>query len=389
VKIVDVKRRQKNESPSPPFSTDTLLQAAGSRWSWSPKKTAALASRLYAAGHLTYIRTDSTRLAGEAVEAGRAVIAATWGAEQLDDSATMREAEAGVQDAHEAIRPTELALETVPDVEPDMRKLYSLVRARTLASLMVSSLRVTLSLGGSCDGLDRTLDGSVGWYAELGWRRALEAAGLNKKSDVTPLTVSPGAILELTPGDADSPNPKLCEDETKPPARYKAHALVKAMKEGGIGRPSTFADMVDTLENRNYVTIEEGTVVPTENGRIIWLEAAPLFSLQNGLGVFSIEYTAKMELRLNDVAGARQDASAVWETMLDEFKSAHSRAQVELRNLSLPPTKKQKDFLEHLVKATGMDEVGACALVGANSYAELSSGKDGTASALIDALLDA
>lgn len=161
VKIVDVKRRQKYQSPYPPFSTDTLLQAASSRWGWSPKKTGALASQLYEAGHLTYIRTDSTRLAGEAVEAGRAVIAATWGAAQLG-SATMLEAEAGVQDAHEAIRPTELALGTVPDVEADTQKLYALVRARTLASLMVSSLRVTLSLSGSCDGLDRTLDGSVG-----------------------------------------------------------------------------------------------------------------------------------------------------------------------------------------------------------------------------------
>ena len=490
VKIVDVKRRQKYQSPYPPFSTDTLLQAAGSRWGWSPKKTAALASQLYEAGHLTYIRTDSTRLAGEAVEAGRAVIAATWGAAQLG-SATMLEAKAGVQDAHEAIRPTELALETVPDVEADTQKLYALVRARTLASLMVSSLRVTLSLSGSCDGLDRTLDGSVGWYAELGWRRAFEAAGLEEKSDATPLTVSPGTILELTPGDTDRPNPILREDETKPPARYRAHTLVKAMKEGGIGRPSTYAKTVDRLEERSYVTTEEGAVAPTVSGRNIWLEAAPLFSLQNEREVFKTEYTAKMELLLDDVAGARRDASAVWETILNEFKLAHSAAQaasntgplvprtrlklqdyleaapeladeigdldgfteqagkellaeLRTRNIELLPSEKQKGYLERLLEATGMtltqavesaelvlaaelpnraeagaliehlsalraerqvpsakqlrwiadlvkkagmDEVGACALVGANSYAELSGGKGGTASALIDALL--
>jgi DNA topoisomerase-1 len=490
VKIVDVARRQKHQSPYPAFSTATLLQAAGSRWGWSPKKTALLAGRLYEAGYLTYIRTDSTRLAGEAVEAGRAVIAATWGAEQLGSVSTY-EAQAGVQDAHEAIRPTELTLETVPDAEADVQRLYALVRARTLASLMVSSLRVTLSLSGSCDGLERRLDGSVGWYAEPGWRRAFETAGLDEKNDTTPLDVATGTILELAPGDTDHPNPMLLEDETKPPARYRAHTLVKAMKEAGIGRPSTYAKTVDRLEERSYVTIERGAVAPTVNGRNIWLEAAPLFSLQDEREVFQTEYTAEMEALLDDVACGRRDASAVWETMLNEFKSAHAAAQeagnqgplvprtrsrlkeyleaapelgdeindldglteqagrellaeLRTRNIELLPSEKQKQYMEQLLQATGMtltqavesadlilaadapnraeasaliehlsdlreelqapsakqlrlirdlvekaemEEGSACALVGANSYAELIGGKAGTASALIDSLL--
>jgi DNA topoisomerase-1 len=489
VKIVDVERRQKSQAPKPPFSTDTLLQAAGSRWGWSPKKTAALAGKLYEAGHITYIRTDSTRLAEDAVEAGRAIIAGTWGVEQLSESSAPKAA-AGVQDAHEAIRPTDLALEVVPDVEPDVQKLFALVRARTLASLMVSSLRVTLSLSGICEGLGRTLDGTVGWYAEPGWRRAFEAAGLDEKSDTVPLDIPVGTIVELTLATVEQPNPVLREDQTKPPPRYRAHTLVKKMKDGGIGRPSTYAKTVDSLEERGYVTIEEGTVVPTVSGRNVWLEAAPLFSLQNGQEVFQTEYTAEMESLLDDVAHGRTDASTVWEKMLTDFKSAHAaaldsgndgplvprtrrklqdyleaapeletesgsldslteaegRALLEkwrTRGIKLLPTKKQQQYLEKLladtrmtleravestelilaseapnrdecaaiieqllvfrtehqppsqkqlrwigdlVKKLGLDEASACALVGAMSYEELTGGKSGTASKLIDLL---
>jgi DNA topoisomerase-1 len=324
VQVSTVTRREKSQPSRPPFSTDTLFQAAGSRWGWSPNKTAALAGQLYEAGHLTYIRTDSTRLAKEAVEAGRSLISEVWGSQQLG-SVTTAEAGAGVQDAHEAIRPTNFQLETVPDAEPDVQKLYALIRAGTLASLMVPSQRVTLSLKGECEGVDRVLDGSVGWYAEPGWRRAFET--LEDPIDTTPVTVDTGATFEWEPGDADHPNPQLREDETKPPARYRAHTIVRAMKEAGVGRPSTYAKTVDRLEERNYVSTDEGALIPTKGGRNIWLEAAPLFCLQGEREVFQTEYTAAMETLLDDVAEGRRDASQVWETMRDEFMSSHKAAQ--------------------------------------------------------------
>jgi DNA topoisomerase I len=324
VQVSSVTRREKSQPARPPFSTDTLFQATGSRWGWSPNKTAALAGKLYEVGHLTYIRTDSTRLANEAVEAGRSLISEAWGSELLG-SVTTAEAGAGVQDAHEAIRPTNFQLEIVPDAEPDAQKLYTLVRAGTLASLMVPSQRVTLSLKGQCEGLERVLDGSVGWYAEPGWRRAFEA--LEDRSDTTPVTVDTGATFAWVPGDADHPNPALREDATKPPARYRAHTIVRAMKEAGIGRPSTYAKTVDRLEERDYVTTEESALIPTKGGRDIWLEAAPLFCLRGEREVFQTEYTAAMETQLDDVAEGRRGASEVWETMRDEFKSAHAAAQ--------------------------------------------------------------
>ncbi|MFT5051249.1 MAG: DNA topoisomerase-1 [Chlamydiales bacterium] len=346
VQVQEVTRREKSQPPRPPFSTDTLLQAAGSRWGWSPKKTAALAGQLYEAGHFTYIRTDSTRLAKEAVEAGRSVITDAFGAERLG-LVTTCDQETGVQDAHEAIRPTALDLGAIPGVEPDVQKLYALVRARTLAALMAPSMRVTLSLKASCESMDRVLDGTVGWYAEPGWRLAFEVPGLDEKTETTPLTVKVGTMLELLAGDAEHPNPELREDETKPPARYRAHTLVKAMKEGGIGRPSTYAKTVDRLEERGYVKAEEGSLVPTESGRNIWLEAAPLFSLPDQREVFQTEYTAEMEALLDDVAAGRRAASAAWETMLEEFKSAHAAAQEASKSGPLVPRTRLKlqDYL--------------------------------------------
>lgn len=349
LQIIEVTRRQKSQSAQPPFSTDTLLQAAGSRFGWSPKKTAALAGQLYEAGHLTYIRTDSTRLAREAVEAGRAAIASTFGAEQLGSVVTDDKGakDTGVQDAHEAIRPSVLSLATIQGAEPDAQKLYALVRARTLASLMVPSQRVTLSLKASCENLDRNLDAAVGWYAEPGWRLAFQVPGLDDESDTTPLNVEVGSTLDLPGGDEKHPNPELREDETKPPARYRAHTLVKAMKEGGIGRPSTYAKTVERLEERKYVNVEEGSLIPTKSGRNIWLEAAPLFSLSDQREVFQTEYTAKMEELLDDVAEGRRPASMAWETMLEEFKSAHASAQEASKSGPLVPRTRSKlqDFL--------------------------------------------
>ena len=138
------------------------------------------------------------------------------------------------------------------------------------------------------------------------------------------------------------PNPELREDETKPPARYRAHTLVKAMKEGGIGRPSTYAKTVERLEERGYVTVEEGSLVPTTSGRNIWLEAAPLFSLSDNQEVFQTEYTAAMEELLDDVAEGRRVASEVWETILEEFKSAHLAAQAATKAGPLVPRTRMK-----------------------------------------------
>jgi DNA topoisomerase I len=487
VHVSHVTRQERRQRAPAPLSTDALYQAAGSRWGWTPAKTAALAGQLYEAGHLTYIRTDSARLSQEAVEAAQSWIRETWGNQQLG-TVNSRESGHGVQDAHEAIRPTDLRIETLDSVEPDAQQLYRLVRATTLASLMIASVRVALSLKGTCEGHSLSLESSIGWYSELGWRRAFEVIDPMDESDTTPVQVDIGTDCELTPGNAEHPNPALREDKTKPPARYRAHSIVKTMKETGIGRPSTYATTVERLQERNYVAVEEDGLLPTEDGRNIWLQAAPLFCVEDQIEIFQVEYTAHMEALLDDVAEGRRKASVVWEIMRDKFKLAHEAAQtagntgpllprtrlklteylqaepdlvseidldalseeegrswhakLRTRGINLLPTKGQLRYLKQLLEnrqlteaqaiesadvllsgkspnrdqvsaliehlqtleavflpsspkqlrlisklanEVGMDEASACALVGVSSYGELSGGREGTASALIDA----
>ena len=336
VEVTDAHRKSHASRPKPPFDTESLFSAAGSRMGWSPKKTSALAGKLYEAGHLTYPRTDSTRLDKELVDAAQVVIASSWGSDQLGSS-TQAQASGTVQDAHEAIRPTRIEVDDLPDQEPDVRRLYALVRARTLASLMRDSSRISLSLEGRCEGLGLTLKGAVSWYEEPGWRHAFAAENVGDELETEPVDVEVRTTLELQGGAPDGPNPELREDETKPPARYKSHTLVKAMKAAGIGRPSTYAKVVETLEERRYVTNSEGALAPTESGRNIWLLAAPLFALSDGRDVFDTEYTAEMEDALTEVAEGKISACYVWETMRDEFMSSHESARVASQSGALTP----------------------------------------------------
>ncbi|NNK64694.1 MAG: type IA DNA topoisomerase, partial [Gemmatimonadetes bacterium] len=132
VVLTEVRPGKSSRRPAAPFSTDALLQAAGSRFSWSPRKTSALASQLYEAGHITYIRTDSSRLAESAVAKGRAIIGEVWGEDHLGPSSAGTSSAGGpVQDAHEAIRPTRLEVDEAPLDDDDARRLYRLVRAQT------------------------------------------------------------------------------------------------------------------------------------------------------------------------------------------------------------------------------------------------------------------
>lgn len=487
LEVERVTSRNRRESPKPPFRTDTLLRAAASQFGWSMKKTNKLASDLYQAGYVTYIRTDSTRLSQEAVEAGQAVVVGTWGEAALGAAPTGGETGAGVQDAHEAIRPTGPAVARLPDdVDADARSLYALIRARTLAALMAPSLRTTLSLRARAGAFDRRLEAAVSWFGDPGWRRAFEP--LSGLVDTTPIRVEPGDSAPLSPATKDAPNPMLREDATRPPARYSPAALVKQMRDAGIGRPSTYASMIDKLVEKKLI-VEDSGLCPTPGGRRIWLEAAPLFTVRDDEPVFDVDYTARLERRLDAVAEGAASGAGVWEELRDEFKAAHTAArragdsgkllprtrqrladylaaspeiaqevgdldalsEVEGRALAsrlraagaaLRPTEAQNDLLNkllegaglsateaaelaglelserpsrvdvsalidhlkehvdlsrtpsdkqlHLVESLsrklGLEEPEACALVGCARFEELTGGRGGTASALIDAL---
>ena len=345
--VTAVRPRTQLDKPRKPFETQTLLRAASSQFGWSMKKTNKLASDLYKAGHITYIRTDSTRLSDEAVKAGRAVVTETWGAAALGAPPEAAAPGAGVQDAHEAIRPSDLAAAALPDdLDPDARKLYALIRARTLAALMAPARRASLSLQAGVDRLERPLEASVSWFDEPGWRLAF--AELKGAPDTTAVSVEVGQRVALQAGEPDQPNPLLREDATRPPARYSPAGLVKQMKESGIGRPSTYVSTIDGLVARKLLD-PDGGLKPTPAGRGVWLGAAPLFITEAGEPVFEADYTSRLEEQLDAISREQAEGAQVWVTLRDAFKKALLAAQEARKAGALLP--KTRARLEDFVAA--------------------------------------
>jgi DNA topoisomerase I len=346
IRLTAVSRGERSPKPRPPFSTDALLQAAGSRFSWSPGKTSALASMLYEEGHITYIRTDSTRLAISAVEAARKVVESTFGKNHLgpkSSGAPAPKAGAPVQDAHEAIRPSRIEVEE-PEVEDaDARKLYRLIRAHTLASQMAPSRFATASVEAAAEGLELPLTASVSWRVFPGWEAAYREFRTEPATQPPAAPLEEGAEWALDPEADDAPNPALVEDETRPPPRFRRHTLIREMKEAGIGRPSTYASTVEKLEDRSYVQVEDGALIPTERGRAAWLDVAPLYVRDDSdTELFSPHFTALLEGILDDVARGEAPAPEVWEKWRDEVRDLHEIARIRKAEGKATPRSQEK-----------------------------------------------
>jgi DNA topoisomerase I len=351
VTITEARESTRTRQAPAPFTTDALLQAAGSRFGWTPRKTSALASLLYETGHITYIRTDSTRLAASAVGQARDAVRASWGEKYLGPGRPATAGTGPIQDAHEAIRPTRLEV-AEPDVEDgDARRLYRLVRAQTLASQMAPSERAVVSVEAACEGLSRPVVGSVSWRTFAGWEAAYDEflGDVTTSPPDTPLRV--GAVLALDPASDDGENPRLVEDETRPPPRYRPHTLIRAMKEAGIGRPSTYSRTVEKLQERKYLKLEDDGLAPTPRGRTLWLEVAPLYAREededNFVELFSTEFTAMMEQRLDEIAEGRIPAPETWEEWRDTIRDLHEAARARRNAGTVRP--KQLDNLARLL----------------------------------------
>ena len=435
MKVIKVSVKSYKRNPKAPFTTDTLLQTAGSRYSWKPSNTMRLAQGLYEAGHITYMRTDSTRTSSSSRQVAKGKIAEIWGADQIGKGVVYAK-KASDQDAHEAIRPTDPSIELPGGIDTSQAKLYRLIWARFIGSQMINSEWSSMKIEASTAGFPKPFDGDTKWRTSPGWESAFE------KIDKKPLTSPPkpeikeSSILNLD--DKDN-NPNLIEDETKPPARYTQHGLVALMKSEGIGRPSTYAATIKKLLDRKYCSDDKGRLKATSNGVTLWDEVSPFYK-QEDKNLFSTNFTSEMESDLDKIETGSRDAAEVWETFLNYFRELHDNAlkkkkefptkrQVqfyerlaslvsekkledilqgkdplkynsemmgelidtlmkETEGMALPPTAKQISFIKSLAENLEMSESQACELVSISSFEELSGGKSGSASTLIGKLKD-
>ncbi len=323
--VDSVKRAEKKRSAAPPFTTSTLQQEASRKLNMTPKRTMAIAQQLYEGvdvagegtlGLITYMRTDSLRLSNEAMDAAGAFIKSRYGAPYYYGKHHVFKTKSGAQDAHEAIRPTHVELD--PDriqgsLTREQYRLYKLIWSRFLASQMANAVYDTVAIDAACEGhIFRATHQSVRFAGFL----AVYEEGRDEETQAT------GAALpELQAGDkAICTDLKKEQHFTQPPARYTEASLVKAMEEKGVGRPSTYAGIVSTIQDREYVNKEEKHLVPTPLGEVV-----TGLMMEKFHDIIDVEFTANMENRLDEV----EAGDCYWKDLLSDFYGGFHKQMVE------------------------------------------------------------
>ena len=302
--IKDVEEKIKNSHPKPPFTTSTLQQEAARKLRSSARKTMRTAQRLYEQGFITYMRTDSTTLSAEGINGARNEIVSRFGQEYLPEQArTYATKVKNAQEAHEAIRPAGVTFTTVDKVraaiDEDAAKLYDLIRKRTLASQMksakVKQIAVTIENQKTefrANGKVILFPGYMAAYVESTDRRS----GITEDQESILPDLAKGQPLTCNELTADT-------HATKPPARFTEASLVKELEAQGIGRPSTFANIIDTIIYRTYVTNNRGQLTPT------FLGIAVTQLLENHFtSLVDSQFTANMEDGLDAISRGELDA---------------------------------------------------------------------------------
>ncbi|WP_445354526.1 type I DNA topoisomerase [Microbulbifer sp. EKSA008] len=291
-----------SSKPSAPFITSTLQQAASNRLGFSVKKTMTLAQRLYEAGHITYMRTDSTNLSKEAVESARDYIAENYGDKYLPESPNSYSSKEGAQEAHEAIRPSDvrIAPNMLSGVERDAERLYNLIWQQFVACQMTPAQFTSSSIVVSAGDFELRARGRVIRFD--GFLKVAPPSG-KKDEDLVLPDVKVGEKLSLQQLD-----PK--QHFTKPPARFSEAALVKELEKRGIGRPSTYASIISTIQDRGYVRLENRRFYAEKMGDIVTDRLSESFK-----NLMDYGFTANLEESLDAVA----DGDKGWKQLLDEF----------------------------------------------------------------------
>lgn len=290
--VKDVKETEQKRSPRPPFTTSTLQQAASSRMGFSPSRTMRAAQKLYEAGQITYMRTDSTNMAKSAQSQIIAILHKEYGAEYVQPR-VFKTRSKSAQEAHEAIRPTNAGKASAGNTA-DEKALYDLIRRRAISSQMadakVKRTRIITNLAGSDARIpDFALTGSRIMFD--GWLRVDSAS---RGEDVEVPKVAAGEKVEVKEIDIEA-------KETQPPSRYTEAGLIKELEKRGIGRPSTYASIMQTLNDRGYVEKQGRTLIPTDTGDVVSTFLETYFPTY-----ISDTFTSEMEDSLDEIAEGKR-----------------------------------------------------------------------------------
>jgi len=307
--VQSVETKPLTRNPPPPFTTSTLQQEAARKLGFSASHTMRVAQDLYEQGAITYMRTDGVQMDGSAISAARAAIANRYDGSYVPDKPRQYTAKAkNAQEAHEAIRPTDFGRDKAGS--GDHARLYDLVWRRALASQMQSARleRTTVELA---DGTGRNGLRATGQVVLFPGYLALYEEGRDDEGDE-----DSKRLPRMGEGDAPAKKSVSAEQHfTQPPPRYSEASLVKKMEELGIGRPSTYAATLQTLEDRDYVRLEKNRFIAEESGRLLTAFLERFFERYVGY-----DYTASLEEELDDVSGGRAQWQAVLEAFWRDFK---------------------------------------------------------------------
>ncbi len=289
--------------PGAPFITSTLQQAASTRLGYSVKRTMGLAQKLYEAGYITYMRTDSTNLSADAVEAVRGYIGKTFGDRYLPPEPILYASKEGAQEAHEAIRPADVGLrpESLKDFDRDAERLYELIWRQFVACQMTRAEYLSTTLTVLTAGVEFRARGRVVKFD--GFTKVLPPGGKNAPEDQPLPDIAVGEVLALK---ALLPSQHF----TKPPARFTEASLVRELEKRGIGRPSTYASIISTIQDRGYAHVKNRRFYAEKIGDIVTDRLVENFD-----NLLDYGFTAHMEEQLDEVAGGKR----AWRNVLDEF----------------------------------------------------------------------
>lgn len=337
--VSSVTRKEKKRNTAPPFITSKLQQDAARKLGFTPKKTMTVAQQLYEGveldtegpvGLITYMRTDSTRIADDALQAVREFVGNTYGADYLPKGPNVFKTKKAAQDAHEAIRPTDV--NRTPEqlknaLSNDQYRLYLLIWSRFVASQMVPARYDETGVDMTCGratfratGRVMTFPGFTRVYVEKQDQRAEAAEAAEAKK---------GELPRLEEGQQFTPTgitPK--QHFTQPPPRFSEALLIKELEEKGIGRPSTYAAIISTIQDRKYVEKREGRLHPTDLGLVVNDLLVAHFS-----NIVNAEFTARMEQELDAVEEGNKDWQASLKDFYEPFSKDLEAAKTSMRNI--------------------------------------------------------